>query len=155
MTAQVLRGAGLAGRLRAEIDTSIADLVARGGRPPRLATVLAGRNASSEAYRGSIVRTLEKVAIDHIAVDLPGDIARIEFIRALDELSTDPAITGVLVLMPLPSHLPTEIVHEHLSPLKDVDGITPTNAGRRTAGRSAPQPSGRIPSPRGQTATAR
>lgn len=141
MPAQLLRGAGLAGRLRDEIARSIATLRASGGTPPRLATLLVGQDPSSLAYRASIVRTMARVGIGHEAADLPAAVDRDTFTRRLDELNRDSAVTGVLVLMPLPDHLPGALVHEHLSPLKDVDGITPTNAGRLHMGLPSLRPS--------------
>ena len=126
----ILRGSPLAARLRAEIQGSIAALIAGGGQPPRLATLLVGHHPSAEAYRASIDRTMRKVGVEHLAHDLPATASAAALIRQLRELNADPSVTGVLVLMPLPEHLPITLVFEHLSPLKDVDGITPTNAGR-------------------------
>lgn len=141
MTAQLLRGAGLSTRLRTEIEISIAELIAAGGRPPVLATVLVGADPSALAYRASIHRTMTRVAIDHVPVDLPLDISRDMFSGEVDRLSEDPSITGIMVLMPLPSHLNQALVYEHLSPLKDVDGITPVNAGRMHMGLPSLRPS--------------
>lgn len=141
MPAQLLLGAGLSSRLRGEIEDSIVKLIAAGGAPPRLATLLVGADASSRAYRTSIVRTMAKVRIDYLAVDLPADCGHEDFVGRLDELNLDRSVSGVLVLMPLPDHLPAALVLEHLSPLKDVDGITPTNAGRLHMGLPSLRPS--------------
>jgi methylenetetrahydrofolate dehydrogenase (NADP+) / methenyltetrahydrofolate cyclohydrolase len=141
LTAQLLRGAGLSTRLRSEIGVAIDRLVKLGGPCPTLATVLVGADPSARAYRLSIERTLARVAIAHEAVDLPIDIAQADFSTQIDQLSGDRRITGLLVLMPLPAHLPQSLVYEHLSPLKDVDGITPVNAGRMHMGLPALRPS--------------
>lgn len=141
MPAQLLRGAGLSSRLRSEIEQSIQSLIAAGGRAPRLATLLVGDDPSSRAYRTSIERTMARVGIEHLPVDLPQETTPDAFARALDALNSDRDVTGVLVLMPLPSRLSPALVHEHLSPLKDVDGITPTNAGRLHMGLPSLRPS--------------
>lgn len=141
MPAQLLRGAGLSSRLRAEIESSIGSLIAAGGRAPLLATLLVGDDPSSQAYRHSIVRTMSRVGIEHVPVDLPANTTPESFAATLVRLNEDPEITGILVLMPLPDHLPPALVHEHLSPLKDVDGITPTNAGRLHMGLPSLRPS--------------
>lgn len=141
MTAQLLRGAGLSTRLRAEIGVATERLVAFGGAVPTLATVLVGDDPSARAYRLSIERTLGRVAVAHLAVDLPSDIARTDFSAHIEQLSDDRSVTGLLVLMPLPAHLPQSLVYEHLSPLKDVDGITPVNAGRMHMGLPSLRPS--------------
>lgn len=103
--------------------------------------MLVGDDPSARAYRSSIERTLGRVAIDHVAVDLPDSIDQAAFSAEIQRLSGDPGTTGVLVLMPLPAHLPQSVVYESLSPLKDVDGITPVNAGRMHMGLPALRPS--------------
>ena len=112
-----------------------------GGPSPTLATVLVGDDPSARAYRLSIERTLSRVSIAHVAVDLSLEVDCAAFSARIDQLSSDGSITGVLVLMPLPAHLPASLVYEHLSPLKDVDGITPLNAGRMHMGLPALRPS--------------
>lgn len=141
MTAQLLKGAGLATRLRSEIRAAASELANRGGSLPSLATVMVGSDDSSAAYRASIVRTMERVAIGHTPIDLPVTVLPRELVRVVESLSSDPTVTGVLVLMPLPSGLSPSLVFEHLSPLKDVDGITPTNAGRLHMGLPSLRPS--------------
>jgi methylenetetrahydrofolate dehydrogenase (NADP+)/methenyltetrahydrofolate cyclohydrolase len=136
-----LRGAGLSGRLRREIEISIQRLIGAGGSPPTLATVLVGDDPSAAAYRSSIERTLTRVDIAHLAVDLPASVPPREFEDRIASLSDDPAVTGVLALMPLPDQLAPALVYENLNPLKDVDGITPTNAGRMHMGLPALRPS--------------
>jgi methylenetetrahydrofolate dehydrogenase (NADP+)/methenyltetrahydrofolate cyclohydrolase len=108
---------------------------------PCLATLRAGHDLSAEAYRRSIERTMKRARIGHVSVDLPLETSPEEFANAVDALNTDPAITGVLVLMPLPEHLSVSTVFQHLSPFKDVDGITPVNAGRLHMGLPSLRPS--------------
>ena len=141
MTAQILKGAEVAASLRANVTESIARLTAQGGRLPALATLMVGENPSSEAYRSSIVRTFKRVGIAHHPIDLPEATTEAELIETLVSLNNDETVTGVLTLMPLPDHLRAETVLEHLSPLKDVDGITPTNAGRLHMGLPSLHPS--------------
>src|SRR3954449_10009050 len=138
---QVLKGSELASTLRVEIEASIADLLSRGGRSPLIATMLIGSNPSAEAYRSSIVRTTARVGVGHRPMELPLLTSEIELIRQIHALNADPEVTGVLVLMPLPDHLNPHAVLEHLSPLKDIDGITPTNAGRLHLGLPSLRPS--------------
>ena len=137
----VLRGADLAATLRAEIQASIGRLVRIGAPAPVLASVLVGRHPPAEAYRASIDRAFRRVAIEHRPLDLAADTTPDGLVEQLRTLNEDPEVTGVLVLMPLPSHLSSHLVIEHLSPLKDVDGITPTNAGRLHMGLPSLRPS--------------
>jgi methylenetetrahydrofolate dehydrogenase (NADP+)/methenyltetrahydrofolate cyclohydrolase len=137
----LLKGGSLARQLRDEVQRSMEFLAARGGRPPVLATLLVGANPSAEAYRQSISRSTARVGIDHVPVSLPFETAERGLVEALRTLNEDRRITGILVLMPLPDHLRVDAVLEHLSPLKDVDGITPTNAGRLHLGLPSLRPS--------------
>lgn len=137
----VLKGSRLAKRLRAEIAASQQHLLDMGGRTPRLATLLVGEDPAAVAYRTSIERTFGRVEIDHARVELPVDTSEQAFLDTLRSLNADPQVTAILVLMPLPEHLDPHLVLENLSPLKDVDGITPTNAGRLHLGLPSLRPS--------------
>jgi methylenetetrahydrofolate dehydrogenase (NADP+)/methenyltetrahydrofolate cyclohydrolase len=141
LTALLLKGSDVAASLRESVGESISQLTAQGGRLPALATLMVGVNPSSSAYRHSIVRTFKRVGIAHHPIDLPHDTSEEELIDTLISLNNDETITGVLTLMPLPSHLRAETILEYLSPLKDVDGITPTNAGRLHMGLPSLRPS--------------
>ena len=141
MTALLLKGGELAASMRERIAGLIDELVRRGGKQPRLATLFVGDNPSALAYRTSIVRTFARIGIDHLPNDLPEDTSAECVLDHLRTLNDDPDVTGILVLMPLPTHLPSSLVLEHLSPLKDVDGITPTNAGRLHLGLPSLRPS--------------
>jgi methylenetetrahydrofolate dehydrogenase (NADP+)/methenyltetrahydrofolate cyclohydrolase len=139
--ANILRGSEVATALRESVVESIARLTAMGGRVPTLATLMVGENASSDAYRASIVRTFKRIGIAHQPINLPSTTTEADLIEALVSLNNDETVTGVLTLMPLPGQLRAETVLEHLSPLKDVDGITPTNAGRLHMGLPSLRPS--------------
>jgi len=125
-----LRGGELASSLRNQIESGRQQLLRDGGHPPVLVTLAVDPNPPAEAYRGSIARTMKRVHIEHRPIDLPSDCSDDELSDALHRLSADPAVTGVLVLMPLPARLGKSIVSEQLDPLKDVDGVTMINAGR-------------------------
>ncbi len=137
----ILKGSRLAKRLRAEIVASQQHLLDLGGTPPNLATVLVGNDGAALAYRASIERTFGRVKLGNVRIELPADISPKAFLDVLGEVNRDDAVTAVLVLMPLPAHLDPSLVLEHLSPLKDVDGITPTNAGRLHLGLPSLRPS--------------
>lgn len=137
----VLKGSRLAKKLRAEISATQQHLLDMGGTTPRLATLLVGEDPAAIAYRTSIERTFNRVEIEHTRVELPSDAAESLFLDSLRSLNADREITAILVLMPLPEHLDQHLVLENLSPLKDVDGITPTNAGRLHLGLPSLRPS--------------
>ncbi len=95
-----------------------------------LVTLAADPSPAAVAYRTSIAKTMKRVEIEHRSLDLPPGSSDDELASALHELGQDTAVTGVLVLMPLPTHIDKGIVSELLDPLKDVDGVTVINAGR-------------------------
>lgn len=137
----MMRGAPLASELQREIAAAVEVLVATTGLPPRLATLLVGHDAAALAYRRSIVRSVAAVGIEHRAVELTAESTDQDLADALRRLNRDDSVTGIVVLMPLPPTLDGHLVLEELSPLKDVDGITPTNAGRLHLGLPALRPS--------------
>lgn len=137
----ILKGSRLAKRLRAEIMASQQHLLDLGGITPNLATVMVGADGAAQAYRASIERTFARVALGNVRVELAADISPADFLAELNQINRDDTITAVLVLMPLPEQLDPHLVLEHLSPLKDVDGITPTNAGRLHLGLPSLRPS--------------
>ena len=138
---RILKGAALAKRLRSEIAAANHQMNELGGRSPVLATLLVGTNAAALAYRSSIQRTFSRVHIEHRPIELDEVTTPEELVAAVGSLNQDPTITGILVLMPLPDHLDPQLILEHLSPLKDVDGITPENAGRLHLGLPSLRPS--------------
>lgn len=138
---RILKGSALARRLRSEIGAAKHHMQVLGGAPPVLATLLVGDNAAALAYRTSIQRTFAKVQMEHRPMELAETTTSGELTSALKALNEDPTITGILVLMPLPDHLDPKITLEHLSPLKDVDGITPVNTGRLHLGLPSLRPS--------------
>ncbi len=126
----LLRGGELASELRREIRSATAKLRDCGGNLPKLVTISAAAEPASEAYRRSIAKTLSRAGLEHEPIDLREDSTNDDLMRLLVDLSNRQDVTGVLVLMPLPAHLSKEVVNEYLDPMKDVDGITPANAGR-------------------------
>jgi len=138
---QVLKGASLAKRLRDEIAAAKVHLADLGGATPVLATLLVGASAPALAYRASIDRTFRRVEIEHRQVELPATTSNEDLVATVERLNGNPEVTGILALMPLPGDLDPHLILEHLSPVKDVDGTTPTNAGRLHLGLPSLRPS--------------
>lgn len=138
---RLLRGAPIATRLRENVSAAAALFADQVGSPPVIATVLTDQHPSALAYRSAIDRGVRRVGIEHRPVELSPHTTSDAFVEALDQLNRDRTVHGVLVLMPLPDQLSVHLVFEHLAPLKDVDGITPTNAGRLHLGLPSLRPS--------------
>lgn len=138
---RVLKGAAPAKLLRETISSSKDLYIQQRGQGAVLATVIVGRDPAALSYRSSIERTFKRVEIEHRKVELDESITNTELRNSLKTLNANKDITGILMLMPLPSHLDPHVVLETLSPLKDVDGITPVNSGRLHLGLPSLRPS--------------
>lgn len=136
MTAQIIDGKSVANTLRAEIASN----VARAGFIPGLAVVLVGDDPASAVY----VRTKDKAAraagIEPRTIRLPGDVDQRQLLTVIEELNGDRTVDGILVQMPLPKHIDSQMVIEAIDPAKDVDGFHPLNVGLLASGRHALAP---------------
>ena len=137
--ATVIDGKGLAAKMRAEAAKDVATLK-RAGVNPGLAVVLVGDDQASATYVRSKLRDCEECGIASFDYNLPADASQDEILQLVRNLNDDSKITGILVQMPLPSHLDAEEIIEAISPLKDVDGFHPTSLGRLVRGLSGLRP---------------
>jgi methylenetetrahydrofolate dehydrogenase (NADP+)/methenyltetrahydrofolate cyclohydrolase len=123
------------------VRADLAGYVTRMGRAPQLAAVLTGGDPGAHAYFRAIKRTFQSVEMPIMPVQLPETITEGAFRQAIAGLNQDPAITGIIVLQPLPAQLPPNLPSLIIDPAMDVDGITPGNAGRLTLGMPSIHPS--------------
>jgi methylenetetrahydrofolate dehydrogenase (NADP+)/methenyltetrahydrofolate cyclohydrolase len=134
VSAVVIDGSALAGRMRAEIAAGAAELAESTGVVPGLAAVLVGEDAASAAY----VRMKEKACREagfHSRVErLPADTSHGELLALVAELNADQRVHGILVQLPLPRQIDEAAVVRAVDPRKDVDGFHPLNVGRVALG---------------------
>jgi methylenetetrahydrofolate dehydrogenase (NADP+)/methenyltetrahydrofolate cyclohydrolase len=126
--ATIIDGKAIAARVRAEVKREV-DRRRASGEPPGLATVLVGDDEASRVYVAGKHRACEEVGIRSIRHDLAGRTTQEELLELVEELNADRAVNGIIVQLPLPSHLDAGSVIRAIDPAKDVDGLTPTNAG--------------------------
>jgi methylenetetrahydrofolate dehydrogenase (NADP+) / methenyltetrahydrofolate cyclohydrolase len=138
--ARVLDGRATLARIKGELAGRVTALRAR-GVVPGLGTVLVGDDPGSAVYVAAKHRDCAEVGIESIRVDLPDDATQEEIEDAVAGLNDDPACTGYIVQLPLPSHLDTDRVLELVDPAKDADGLHPTNLGRLVLNVNAPMAS--------------
>ena len=134
MAASIIDGKAYAGGLGERIAASVPALEAREGHPPGLAVVLVGNDPASGIYvrsKGKMARRLGMLSFEHI---LPEDATQDELLKLIGELNADDAVDGILVQLPLPSHLDSLSVIAAIDPAKDVDGLHPLSAGRLASG---------------------
>jgi methylenetetrahydrofolate dehydrogenase (NADP+)/methenyltetrahydrofolate cyclohydrolase len=136
MTATVIDGKASAARLRDKIAAYTSDLKSRHGLQPGLATVLVGKDPASEIYVRNKRKTAEAIGFKSVHVELPAEVSQGELLSHVQALSADKTVHGILVQLPLPKHLDEAAVLDALDSAKDVDALTPKNAGLLLSGRA-------------------
>jgi methylenetetrahydrofolate dehydrogenase (NADP+)/methenyltetrahydrofolate cyclohydrolase len=136
MTATIIDGKASAAKLREKIAAETARLKSVAGIQPGLATVLVGNDPASEVYVRNKGKTAETLGFKSVHVALPADTSQDVLLAKVRELSADTSVHGILVQLPLPKHLDEAAVLDALDPAKDVDALTPTNAGLLLSGRA-------------------
>jgi methylenetetrahydrofolate dehydrogenase (NADP+) / methenyltetrahydrofolate cyclohydrolase len=129
MAARVIDGKAVAAAVRERVKVDVAAYEEQAGRVPGLATVLVGDDPASEIYVRNKRRTTEEVGMRSIHHGPEASIREEELLGLVRELGDDDEVDGILVQLPLPAHLDSDAVVQALDPQKDVDGLTPFNAG--------------------------
>jgi methylenetetrahydrofolate dehydrogenase (NADP+)/methenyltetrahydrofolate cyclohydrolase len=132
MTAQLIDGKAIAAQLRQQIALRVTERHSKGLRTPGLAVILVGTDPASQVYVAHKRKDCEEVGFLSKAYDLPPETQQAELEQLIDQLNDDPAIDGILLQLPLPSHLQASGLLERIRPDKDVDGFHPFNIGRLT-----------------------
>lgn len=139
MTATLLDGRAFAARIRAEVATHVARL-RETGLTPGLAVVLVGEDPASQVYvRNKHAQTVE-VGMNSFEHRLPADTTEATLMALIAALNADPAVHGILVQLPLPRHLNSDLAINAIAPEKDVDGFHILNVGRLATGQKAMVP---------------
>ncbi|MCS7002104.1 MAG: bifunctional 5,10-methylenetetrahydrofolate dehydrogenase/5,10-methenyltetrahydrofolate cyclohydrolase, partial [Dehalococcoidia bacterium] len=140
MPAQLLDGRSVAARLTAAVALDAARFRDTFNRPARLVVVRAGEDPASEVYARRIVKAFQGANLAADVFVLPGDCDEADLSHQLRALSDDPTVDGILLQLPLPPGLRQAAIVEHIDPDKDVDGVTPTQAGRLFLGQPSLAP---------------
>lgn len=126
MTAQVLDGKAVAAAVKAEVAAAVEVM----DHAPGLATVLVGDDPASHTYVKGKRRDAAEVGIRSVHHELTADVDQAELFGLIDQLNEDDGVDGILVQLPLPSHLDGEATVQRIDPGKDVDGLHPFNLGQ-------------------------
>jgi methylenetetrahydrofolate dehydrogenase (NADP+)/methenyltetrahydrofolate cyclohydrolase len=140
MAATIIDGKEIAARVRAEVAREVQAFTEQTGRPPGLATVLVGEDAGSAVYVGAKQRACAEVGMAAFDKRLLADAPFLQVEELLEDLNRDPAVSGVLLQLPVPAQLDGSELTGLIHPAKDVDGLTPVNAGLLALGRSGLRP---------------
>jgi methylenetetrahydrofolate dehydrogenase (NADP+)/methenyltetrahydrofolate cyclohydrolase len=140
-SARIIDGKAVAGRVRIGVARDV-EAFARefGGARPGLATILVGDDPASAIYVTGKQKACREVGIEGFNFPLPADAPRAEVVELVERLNADPAVSGILLQLPLPAHLDGVELTGLVDPLKDVDGLTPVSAGLLALGREGLRP---------------
>ncbi len=129
MTARIIDGKAVAVAVREQVRIDVAAYKAEAGRVPTLATVLVGDDPASEIYVANKHRACEEVGMRSVHHGLAGATAESELLEVVAALRFDDEVDGILVQLPVPEQIDPDAVVAAIDPGKDVDGLTPVNAG--------------------------
>lgn len=128
--AEIINGKLVSSEIRAEIAKDVADFKAETGITPGLAVIIVGSNPASLVYVRNKAKACADVGINSFEIALPEEVTEAELLSRIAELNADSAVHGILVQLPLPSHIDQDTVINSISPKKDVDAFHPENVGR-------------------------
>jgi methylenetetrahydrofolate dehydrogenase (NADP+)/methenyltetrahydrofolate cyclohydrolase len=131
---QILDGNKVSQATRDELKLKVAQRVAEGRKVPHLAAILVGSNGASETYVASKVRTCEEIGYKSTLIRLDETISEHKLLSKIQELNDDTSIDGILVQLPLPSHISDEKIINAIDASKDVDGFHPVSVGKMVQG---------------------
>jgi methylenetetrahydrofolate dehydrogenase (NADP+)/methenyltetrahydrofolate cyclohydrolase len=134
MTARLIDGKAFAAELRTRVAQAVAEFAPKRGRAPGLAVVLVGEHPPSAAYVRSKAKATVEAGLQSFEHRLPADTTHADLLALVDRLNADDAVDGILVQLPLPSHIDEQEVLQRVDPAKDVDGFNAVNAGRLAIG---------------------
>lgn len=124
MASRIMDGSGVAAKLLDQVARGTADFIKYADRRPCLATVLVGDDPASHTYVKMKRNRSAKVGMDSRYVELPPDTTTAQLVAEIEALSADPAVDGILLQHPVPSHIDERAAFEAIAPSKDVDGVT-------------------------------
>ena len=123
-------------KISQQIKDECREKIEREGLQKSLAVVLVGDDPASAVYVGNKKKACEYCGIKSVSYELPAETSEKELLELVDKLNQDESIDGILVQLPLPSHIDEDKVIKAISPDKDVDGFHPENVGRLSIGQS-------------------
>ena len=131
--AKIINGKQIAQDIRNELKDKVAALNAE-GKSVALAVILVGENPASQVYVRNKKKACEEVGIRSLSYELPEETTQAELLELIEKLNHDSECNGILVQLPLPSHIDEDAVIAAIDPKKDVDGFHPVNVGKLSIG---------------------
>jgi methylenetetrahydrofolate dehydrogenase (NADP+)/methenyltetrahydrofolate cyclohydrolase len=140
VSATIIDGKAIAASVRGEVAEQVQAFTVQAGHAPGLATVLVGDDPGSAIYVAAKQRACKEVGMAAFDHRLGGETSFEELYALLTTLNRDPAVSGILLQLPVPAHLDGATLTGLIDAAKDVDGLTPVNAGLLSLGRPGLRP---------------
>lgn len=131
---QILDGKAASRAIMLDLQKKTEAFVKAGKRSPHLAAILIGNNGASETYVASKVRTCAEIGFESTLLRFPDTISEDALLKEIDTLNQNEKVDGILVQLPLPSHISEEKIIHKIDPSKDVDGFHPVSVGNMVSG---------------------
>lgn len=128
--AEIINGKIVSEKLRKELKKDISEFINNTGHTPGLAVIVVGDDPASAVYVRNKHKACLEVGINSFEIAYPANTTEDELIEKIKELNEDRSVDGILVQLPLPSHINEESVINSITPEKDVDAFSPSNVGR-------------------------
>jgi methylenetetrahydrofolate dehydrogenase (NADP+) / methenyltetrahydrofolate cyclohydrolase len=129
MSARVIDGKAVSAAVRERVAGEVTAFEKEAGRVPALATVIVGEDPASQVYIRNKHRACEEVGMRSVHHALPAETTENQLLELVAELGLDDGVDGILVQLPVPEQIDPDVVVAAIDPRKDVDGLTPMNAG--------------------------
>ena len=129
----LIDGRAVAAKIRGRIAEEVRALTVRGSAPG-LTVVLVGDDPASAVYVAAKAKACEEAGMRSETVRMPASIPQDELIAVIDRLNKDDTVNGILVQMPLPKQIDSDVILKRIDPRKDVDGFHPVNVGKMLIG---------------------
>lgn len=130
----LLDGKHTSDAIKKQIADEVEQILANGGRRPKLVAILVGDDGASRTYVNNKEKACQDVGFDSAVLRYPAEISEGELLAKIREINEDPGVDGLIVQLPLPPHIDEDKVINTISPLKDVDGFHASNVGKMVLG---------------------
>jgi methylenetetrahydrofolate dehydrogenase (NADP+)/methenyltetrahydrofolate cyclohydrolase len=139
MDPKIIDGKKIAANIRQEVKREV-EALKKAGQVPGLAVILVGDDPASQVYVRMKGKACEEAGIHSITDRVSAEISEAELLKMVDQYNHNPEFHGLLVQLPLPSHISEQKIIESISPEKDVDCFHPYNVGRLMIGKPIFEP---------------
>tara|TARA_B100000700_G_scaffold41600_1_gene42482 strand:+ start:2199 stop:3092 length:894 start_codon:yes stop_codon:yes gene_type:complete len=136
MAAKIIDGKLIASKVKEQVSIAVTDLNQK-SIFPGLATIIVGNDVASSIYVKNKRKSAKEVGIESFQYEFPENVQEKELLELINELNLNSAVDGILVQLPLPKHINSDLIIDSIDVNKDVDGFNVINAGKTFIGRDS------------------